>query len=345
MASIPQIRGALLEEALIWLLRQSGYKPVRSAGDDPTLRAMGGGLGVVGRGECHQVDAIADYDFSPPFSYPVRLLMEAKCWNRKIPIHVVRGAVGTLKDVSEFWVPTRGDAPEKGRYHYQYAIAANSPFSVPAQRYAYAQDVFLLPMHASAFLRGLLDAIEAFPEALSEEDVDILELADIRRSFRSAIDPNGGLDARSWWEGVNSVAAACRSLRFVLVAGIASRLPVILAPSEDTRLESLETEEPCQLVPPSQGERGWRLLPANRRGFAFSFDLPEHLAAFYVLSESPSRAEPAVAPQTLDARLKSKDLRTLRATFRDQRGLRAVTFEAKEAWLHLVLDQAGMAPE
>ena len=67
MPTIPQIKGALLEEAIIWLLQRSGYSPVRSPKNDPTLCNMGGGLGVVGRGERHQIDAIADYEFSPPF--------------------------------------------------------------------------------------------------------------------------------------------------------------------------------------------------------------------------------------------------------------------------------------
>lgn len=67
MATISQIRGMLLEEAVLHLLRTSGYTPVLSAGSDPTLYDGHSGLEVFGRGGKHQIDAIADPIISLPF--------------------------------------------------------------------------------------------------------------------------------------------------------------------------------------------------------------------------------------------------------------------------------------
>jgi len=55
-----QIRGMLLEEVALHLLRRSGYRTVDAPGNDPTLCNVGAGLAVRGRGSEHQIDAIAE---------------------------------------------------------------------------------------------------------------------------------------------------------------------------------------------------------------------------------------------------------------------------------------------
>jgi hypothetical protein len=75
MPTVAQIHGMLLEEALLHLLRFSGYRPVMSNGADPTLRQGTAGLEVLGRGEHHQIDAIADFTIPQPFVNPARLLI------------------------------------------------------------------------------------------------------------------------------------------------------------------------------------------------------------------------------------------------------------------------------
>ncbi len=81
MANFSQLRGMLLEEAILYLLRVSGYKTVDTADSDSSLEIHAAGLAVKGRGGRHQIDAIADFTVTPPFSHPQRLLLEAKCHN------------------------------------------------------------------------------------------------------------------------------------------------------------------------------------------------------------------------------------------------------------------------
>jgi hypothetical protein len=88
MATISQIRGMLLEEALLYLLRLSGYRTVEKAVHngvhDDTLNDGRNGLEVLGRGEKHQIDAVADLIYTPPFSNPQRLLLEAKYQSKSL---------------------------------------------------------------------------------------------------------------------------------------------------------------------------------------------------------------------------------------------------------------------
>ena len=108
MMTPAQIRGMLLEEAVLYLLRRTGYRTIDSENGDPTLDSCGAGLQVRGRGSKHQIDAIADYLVQPPFGNPQRLLGEAKCYGQTHPIglDITRNAVGVLKDVSEYWTPS-----------------------------------------------------------------------------------------------------------------------------------------------------------------------------------------------------------------------------------------------
>src|SRR5262245_13942324 len=106
----------------------TGYKTVERAGSDPTLHDGPAGLVVLGRGGRHQIDAVADFSITPAFSYPQRLLLEAKCYSDKYPVglEITRNAVGVLKDSCEYWVPGVDGFPAKARYHYQYALFSAS---------------------------------------------------------------------------------------------------------------------------------------------------------------------------------------------------------------------------
>ncbi len=109
-----QIRGLLLEEAVLHLLRSAGYSPIYGKGSDNTLEQEGNSLFVRGRGERHQIDAIADYRVQPPFSNSQRLLLEAKFYDhRQVGLNVIRNAVGVLNDVAQFFVAPPGHLGEK----------------------------------------------------------------------------------------------------------------------------------------------------------------------------------------------------------------------------------------
>ena len=74
MSTSDQLGGYLLEEALAWLLRNSGYRLLVDHSQDPDeLVSRGNGLCVKGRGAEHQVDVLGEFAFTPAFSLPIIL--------------------------------------------------------------------------------------------------------------------------------------------------------------------------------------------------------------------------------------------------------------------------------
>ncbi len=178
------LRGLLLEEVILYILSWSGYVPILNASADTTLRDGTSGLEVRGRGTWHQIDAIADFSLVPPFSNPQRLLVEAKFKGTKTGIEIIRNATGVHKDVSENWVvdtTVRGQVSARKRYHYLYAVFSKESFTKPAQDYAYAQDIYLLPLKRSVYFQPIIDAINA----ISFDRDDKPALKEVRKFVRS----------------------------------------------------------------------------------------------------------------------------------------------------------------
>lgn len=154
--SLTSIRGALLEEAILYLLEEMGYSVIRTKNGDPQLRDGSSGLEIQGRGMWHQVDALAVDPTSLPFAYPIRLIVEAKCYQKPVGIAVVRNLVGVLKDVSENFTSSANfnAVPLKNvRFNYVAAVFSTSGFTDGTIRYALAHQIFLIQYkHASLFV-------------------------------------------------------------------------------------------------------------------------------------------------------------------------------------------------
>lgn len=152
MAREAVIRGYLLEECLAWLLRGSGYRLLVSADDDPVdLQAQGQELRVRGRGTSHQVDVLGELAFTPAFSLPVRMFLEAKYYSTACRLEVVRNAHGVIDDVNENFTTRPGTGRPQRRYHYAYALFSASGFTTEAGQYALAQQISLIDLSAAAF--------------------------------------------------------------------------------------------------------------------------------------------------------------------------------------------------
>jgi len=162
MASNAQVRGALLEEAVSWLLKRVGYRVLTSS--DEGVIPGGAGLEVQGRGSRHQIDSLAQFDGTPAFMYPLRLLVEAKCLKSPVGIHVVRNAVGVIKDISENYFSFTSRATKSEiqvqRFNYHAAVFSASGFTRPAQQYAIAHQVFLIDYKDIHAIKPLVDTIK-----------------------------------------------------------------------------------------------------------------------------------------------------------------------------------------
>lgn len=325
-----QIRGMLLEEAALHLLRRSGYRTVDSCVDDPTLCNLGAGLGVRGRGCSHQIDAIADFIVHQPFSNPQRLLVESKCydWQHKTGIDVVRNAIGVLKDTSEFWVVGPGPIVGRRRYHYQYAIFSASPFTNTAQKYAFAQDVHLFPLDRSAYFRPILEAIRAAappelvlpaviagPGQLHRYRMSIREWLRAGHPGQRAPDYFRQIDLRPF---VN----ACFELNYALVAVLGGRFPVFLTPSQIGREAFFEDQIDVRIF---WDQEGWYVRRRGSNENLFSFDLPDELFELY--------AEEGFLDRERALDLKEQMMSTLQAIETRNGQARIINFILDRQWI------------
>jgi hypothetical protein len=334
MRDVTAVRGMLFEEAVLFLLRRAGYKAVTDVGNDPTLRSHAAGLGiaVVGRGAYHQIDAIADYLIGQPFSHPQRLLVEAKCYTnaKAVDLDTTRSAVGVLKDVSEYWATVDGLPRDQRRYHYQKAIFSAATFTGPAERYAFAHDIYLFPLAQSSCFKPLLDAIFAIRSPSYQRGFwvhDERPLRTLRLAIRRFLEQDpaddqplfGGDFGNEWVNFGREV----RQLGGVIVALVGRAFPLFLVPSSREVLDDLGNWPDVRIR--YWSTRGWAITDTRDR-VLFSFDLPPLL--FHMYSEARVLTRAAAANMKADL---FTDLQAI--VFRNAEP-RLIRFNPDAGWLH-----------
>jgi len=344
MASIHQVRGVLLEEAVLMLLRAAGYRTVSEPGSDPTLGVVTAGLTVAGRGAKHQIDAIADFRLGQPFSNPQRLLVEAKSYSdhRPIGLPIVRGTVGVLKDVSEYWVARDPQRPAPTRYHYQGAIFSSSAFTPDAQEYAFAQDVYLLPLARSLNFAPVLQSIQAATERLDRRDdgqVPGLDLSSVRKAIRRRLQldvlQEQPVLAYPW---LDPVVHAALAIGQALIATIGRAFPIFLVPRSGFDLDGLSTLERVEIYfSDQQNNQGWAIHRVDEPDPIFTFDLPEQLFALY--------ADEGRLSLRRAADLKADYLSELTAVYAPADQIKVFNFRLDPDWLRRVRERIPMRPD
>lgn len=189
---ISSVRGLILEELVLYLLELVGYRTV-VAGEEGT-RPGHSGLEVQGRGEWHQIDALAAFDRTPAFMYPLRLMVEAKCYSPGYPvgIQVVRNSVGVLKDISENYFTYQPLAPGESpvvapRFNYHSAVFSASGYTAGAQKYAIAHQIFLIQYKRIGLLVPVIEGLRELSQIHLESIIDEEGDEDISHRLRSFI--------------------------------------------------------------------------------------------------------------------------------------------------------------
>ena len=184
----------MLEELLAKMLQDSGYSLLVHQSQDPAaLTAGSNGLRVRGRGADHQADVLGDLNIDIPFSFPMRLFVEAKFKSTRIGLADVRNAVGVLNDVNEHYSADRARlaAGEYERFVYRYALFSASGFSSDAQHYALTQQISLIDLSESAFA-WLLEAVRRTSIALLalavSEGATSFPVQQLRQQMRQTLD-------------------------------------------------------------------------------------------------------------------------------------------------------------
>ncbi|MFM9630195.1 MULTISPECIES: hypothetical protein [Streptomyces] len=318
------LRGYLLEESLAWLLRFSGYRLLVHEDQDPVeLVTEGQTLRVRGRGALHQVDVLGEFAFTPAFSMPVRLFLEAKYYQTRCELEVVRNAHGVVHDVNENFMTGAGTRPRQ-RYKYSYALFSASGFTPDAQKYALAHQISLVDLSGASFA-WLLGHIGATATSLCAAQQHLPKSAPfplnwMRAELRKALatSPLDLLPSVSIPEGKFKQAAGTVVEEFATVLRQHSdaelllgfpAAPFILPLAANDHRGFLEYAEakPDHTVRIKRRGMGaaaeWTLSPADAVGaYELAFKLPEHIEEWISgIGEKERRRTAEVKEQFLSA--------------------------------------------
>lgn len=295
MASIHQIRGALLEEIVLHLLIQAGYRIV-GFGEEGT-RAGPAGLELRGRGCWHQIDAFAAPLYSPPFMYPLRLLLEAKCYeDRPVDVRIVRAVVGTVMDVAQHYFSERiqDSDVQMQRYNYSAAVFSASGYTPGAQQFAAAHQIFLIDYKDVPAMRPVIDSLFSLRpadfEAADAQNISV-NLTEIRQALRRALSFQHNVNApvldgfdlqgTGAWKHLVSAARAIHGSYYGMIEGI---YPVHLLSERplSAGLLGQGPKIPCRIHVSPEGNT-WEFEPSqiserSDEYFRLQFQLPTFIA-------------------------------------------------------------------
>jgi hypothetical protein len=168
------LRGYLLEEALAFLIKNTGYNLLVDERQDPQeLKNRHHGIVVKGRGAEHQADVLGQLSWIPTFTFPIRLFVEAKFRKGTTSIAPVRNAVGILIDLNQNY-HTQNKILVK-RYNYNYAIFSTSGFSKDAEDMAFAHKVSLIDLRSPEYdrlLNSLNNASETLVQSFNQSNTN-----------------------------------------------------------------------------------------------------------------------------------------------------------------------------
>lgn len=296
MANIPQVRGALLEEAVLFLLRKVGYQPYDPAAltavQSEHMRLGASGLEVRGRGTWHQLDAFALWQHSPAFMYPMHLMVEAKCYaaNRPVGVEVPRNSVGVLKDISEnyFTYSGRGQQVRGPRFNYTAAVFSTSGFTQGAVEYAIAHQVFLVQYDTVSVIQPLIDAIRRFDSHCIRQ-MGKQTIAAVRAYYRACLaNPDfeppvpPALTAHGETLLREPITRACTAIRGSYFGMLQGQWPMHLLREEPLPDSAFTTDTVrCRLH--GNNPSGWRFVPSGSQPrdpdwFELEFSLPPLIA-------------------------------------------------------------------
>jgi hypothetical protein len=306
------LAGYILEEMLAYLLRNAGYRLITDASQDPReLANRHHGLVVRGRGADHQVDVLGELLWIPAFTFPLRLVLEARCRNGKTDIATVRGMVAALLDINQNNMPNRADTSTpripRAKYTYVGAIFSASGFSTPAADFALAHAVSLIDLRTGEF-KSLVSTAQSSGAELSRwyrrQDRRSAEgfVRAVRDAIRASLEPRTRESAeRTAGPAVpeNLVAPAVESAAETreLFIGMASGPYMLVLKADDPRrflqfADRRPTHE-VNLRRVGVGNEGetWEVVPKSEGGaYRLVFRLPEALARWIFEAENVRRA-------------------------------------------------------
>ena len=195
----------------------------------------------------------------------------------------IRNAAGVLKDVSESWATDwqgpSGKKISKKRFHYLFAIFSKTEFSKPAQDYAYAQDIYLLPLGRSDFIKSIINKIER----ISAKNIpNKPPLKSIRQYVRGRLNNDFGREnvesiPNDLLGPLEELINECNSPIFGFITMFGGQFPVFLIANPEFNPSDIRG---ITFVRIRRRNGVWFITDREERSL-FSFDLPEEIFEQY----------------------------------------------------------------
>lgn len=339
--TVPQARGVLLEEMVAKLLVTVGYR--RLGDGDEGVESRHNGLCLRGRGEWHQIDCIGVLQPTPPFIYPIRLLVEAKCYapGRPVNLTVPRNALGVLRDIDEnfFTIRPEGKQLQAPRFNHRMAVFSTSGYSRNAQRYALAHQIFLItyehvPLMADV-ADGLLDLENCHfkdkqipsPSLLQEGLRELLNERHERPQDRSAA--CGAFSEEGIEHLEQRVLPAFRKIKGSYFGMLQGRYPMHLVAEQPIPPEVVAEQDElrCRIRRNDSGD--WQFEYGEpEAGFRLEFDLPDEIARLASGLDDPREL----------AELKKREFSFIELTGTIGGVRRLITLTLDYDWLRRIID-------
>ncbi|WAI01796.1 restriction endonuclease [Methanogenium organophilum] len=146
-----QARGYVFEVIIQRLLERSDYFNVINGE-------------IRGRGAKHQIDAYGIFSYPVPFVHPIRIISEVKCYRKnKVKLNHIRNFVGVLKDISENYFVNPGlGVNSLNRYNDAGCFFSATEFTLDAQTYAWAHNIFLISFNKVPWIENIAAEIDSF---------------------------------------------------------------------------------------------------------------------------------------------------------------------------------------
>lgn len=162
-----QAAGYIFEKEIFDLLAESMYFNVKSE----HLR---------GRGASHQIDAFGTLAIPTAFTYPIRLIAEAKCYSSTIQLYQIRSFLGVIKDISENYIVGEDEQRNTpNRYLDTGCFFSATPFSKSVQDYAWAHNIFLVSFSGIDDMFSIVTRIRSFVDEIPPDQLKIITKANL----------------------------------------------------------------------------------------------------------------------------------------------------------------------
>lgn len=311
------LKGYMLEEVLAYLIRTTGYKLLTDPAQDPRdLELRGNGLVVKGRGAVHQVDVLGELKWIPAFTFPLRLILEAKFRKKKTGINVIRNAVAALLDINQNNFPTREQKPFIPKYQYVCAVFSTSGFSRLAMNLAIAHQISLIDLSGSeyddlrtAIERGATSILESIEDS---KEIDRRQLIPnvrytIRKHLETLPKSDDSYESRHSrqlsvlrWQIADNVLSTAKTYHELFVGMANGPFMLLLKADDPQKFLEYAQNKPVHKIkiewsPRAENGRRWKIRPTQEPGtYELSFKLPETLSKWIFDVEKEKAASRAM---------------------------------------------------